>query len=154
MQSISIGGGYTATVNNFVNAVVAAGMPVVVAAGNNGANTALYSPSSAVSAITVGAIDFYNNKASFSNYGAGVDIFGPGVTILSSYFTCDTCYYYMDGTSMATPHLSGLSLYFIAKEGLASPAAVLNRLVSASVKNYVVNAVGSPNRIAYNADGY
>jgi subtilisin family serine protease len=154
VQSISIGGGYYATVNNFVNSIVSQGMTVVVAAGNNGLNTGAYSPSSAASAITVGATDSTDNRAYFSNYGSLVDIFAPGVSVLSSYFTCDTCYYYMDGTSMATPHVSGLSLYFIAKEGIAGPAAVINRLVSASIKNYVVNALGSPNRLAYNADGY
>lgn len=154
VQQISIGGGFYAPINNFVNSIVAAGHTCVIAAGNNNANTALYSPSSAASAITVGAIDSINNRASFSNYGAGIDIFAPGVSILSTYFSCDTCYYYMSGTSMATPHVSGLAMYFMAKESLTTPAAILKRLVGASIKNYVINAVDSPNRIAYNANGF
>jgi oryzin len=55
---------------------------------------------------------------------------------------------------MATPHISGLALYFIAKEGLGSPSAIVNRLISASTTNKIVNPIGSPNRLGYNADGY
>lgn len=104
--SMSLGGGYSAAVNGAVASVVSNGIPVVVAAGNSNANAASFSPSSAPSAITVGASDFSDNRASFSNWGPGLDVFAPGVTILSSWFTCSTCYYYLDGTSQGEIPLS------------------------------------------------
>ncbi|KAH6691172.1 peptidase S8/S53 domain-containing protein [Leptodontidium sp. MPI-SDFR-AT-0119] len=151
--SMSLGGSYSSSVNAAVASVVGYGIPVVVAAGNSNLNAASFSPASAPSAITVGASDFWDYRASFSNWGPGLDVFAPGVTILSSWFTCNTCYYYLDGTSQATPHVAGLAAYLIAKEGLSTPTAIVNRIVSLSTKNQVVNALTSPNRIAYNGNG-
>lgn len=58
------------------------------------------SPASATSAITVGAIDNKDSKASFSNYGASVDIFAPGVDILSASIGSTTATEVLSGTSM------------------------------------------------------
>jgi hypothetical protein len=97
---MSIGGGKSDAVNAAVAAGVSVGITTVVAAGNNGANTASYSPSSEPSAITVGAIDSTDTKASWSNYGALVDLFAPGVGVLSSYIGSPTASRLADGTSM------------------------------------------------------
>lgn len=56
-------------------------------------------------------------------------------------------------SEIATPHVAGLAAYLIAKEGLSTPTAIVNRIVSLSTKNQVVNALTSPNRIAYNGNG-
>jgi oryzin len=141
-------------VHKSVQSISIAGQAMVIAAGNNDDYAANHSPGSAALAITVAASHFYDTKPTFSNFESTVDIFAPGVTILSSWYSTNTAYAYLSGTSMATPHISGLALYFIAKEGLASPAAILNRLISASTPNKIVNPTGSPNRLAYNADGY
>ncbi|PVH76642.1 subtilisin-like protein [Cadophora sp. DSE1049] len=151
--SMSLGGSYSVSLNNAVASVVSSGIPVVVAAGNDNINAASVSPASAPSAITVGATDSNDYRAWFSNYGAGLDVFAPGVSILSSWGSCKNCYEYLDGTSMATPHIAGLAAYLIAKDGLSTPTAVLNRIVSLSIKNKVVDAMMSPNRIAYNGNG-
>jgi DNA-binding transcriptional regulator LsrR (DeoR family) len=59
---------------------------------------------------------------------------------------------------LATPAVAGLAAYFIAKEGLATPAAVTNRIIGASTANVIKNpngvSYGPYNRLAYNADGY
>lgn len=98
--SMSLGGGYSASINSAVASAVSRGIPVIVAAGNNNANAASISPASEPSAITVGAIDSNDYRAYFSNYGAGLDVFAPGVHILSSWRNCNNCYEYLDGTSM------------------------------------------------------
>jgi len=85
--------------NQMVAAATNAGVTIVVAAGNDFKNVAGQSPASAPSAITVAASDITDTFATFSNWGAGVDIIAPGVSILSSYHTCTTCYQYMSGTS-------------------------------------------------------
>ncbi|KAK4204619.1 peptidase S8/S53 domain-containing protein [Triangularia verruculosa] len=151
--NISLGGGYTAAVNAAVKAATDAGLTVVVSAGNSNANSANYSPASAPSAITVGAIDGTRYRAWFSNWGSSVDIFAPGVSVLSAYHTSNTATWYMDGTSMAAPHVAGLAAYFIAKENLSGSTAVTNRIFGASVTGVVGDPKGSWNRLAYNAGG-
>lgn len=151
--NLSLGGYYSASVNAGVKAATDAGLTVVVAAGNSNDNAQYYSPASASSAITVGAVEGTKGRAYFSNYGSYVDIFAPGVSVLSAYHTSNTASYYMDGTSMAAPHVAGLAAYFIAKEGLSGSTAVTNRIIAASIKSVVRDPVGSYNRLAYNAGG-
>ncbi|KAK3386156.1 peptidase S8/S53 domain-containing protein [Podospora didyma] len=142
------------SLNAAVKGATDAGLTVVVAAGNNNVDAKNTSPASELSAITVAAIDGTDYRAWFSNFGfTSVDIFGPGVSILSSYIgASNTATRYLSGTSMAAPHVAGLAAYFIAKEGLLGSVAVTNRILSAAT----VNAVGdakSPNRLAYNFNG-
>jgi subtilisin family serine protease len=111
VQSISIGGDLYTPVNNLANAIVQGGMTVVVAAGNENVNAKTKSPASASNVLTIAASDINDARASFSNYGSTVDLFGPGVSILSSYNTCDTCYYYMSGTSMGKSELLFLETF-------------------------------------------
>ena len=63
-------------------------------------------------------------------------------------------YWYYDGTSQATPQVAGLVNYLIAKEGLVGPTALRNRLIALATNNKIVGPNGSPNRLAYNGDGY
>ncbi|KAI5463872.1 peptidase S8/S53 domain-containing protein [Mariannaea sp. PMI_226] len=151
--NMSLGGSFTASVNAAVKAATDAGLTVVVAAGNSNDDASLYSPSSAPSAITVGAVEGTNYRAWFSNYGSLVDIFAPGVSILSSWFVSDSGSRYLAGTSMASPHVAGLAAYFIAKEGLSGSVAVTNRILNAAIPGVVIDPEGSGNRVAYNAAG-
>lgn len=63
-------------INNAVEAAIATGVVFVVSAGNDGDWACKKSPASAEPAITVAATDPYNTRASYSNYGSCVDIFG------------------------------------------------------------------------------
>lgn len=130
-------------------------MLVVAAAGNNAGAASQYSPGSAAFALTVGAVDKTNTRASFSNYGSLVDLFAPGVAITSLGISSKTDTATMTGTSMACPHVAGLAIYLKAKEAsvntLATPAAITARVKSIAIKNKVTAAgTGTPNVLAYN----
>lgn len=95
-----------------VNALANAGVFVVMAAGNDGADVDATNVSPAYNngnyLFTVSAVDKRSNLASFSNYGTSVDYAEPGVRILSLAPGGGTAT--KDGTSMAAPHLSGILL--------------------------------------------
>jgi len=82
---MSLGGGKSTAVNSATAALVKAGVFMAVAAGNDGANAQNYSPASEPTAFTVGATDSSDVLATFSNFGAAVDILAPGVSILSTW---------------------------------------------------------------------
>ena len=85
------------------------GILTVAAAGNKAVDACLYSPASAKHAITVGGVDEDLNVASYSSFGACVDIFAPAVGILSAFPKSYADKMLMAGTSMAAPHISGIA---------------------------------------------
>ncbi|CAH0015024.1 unnamed protein product [Clonostachys rhizophaga] len=129
VMNMSLGGSYSDAVNLAIESLNSAGIVPVVAAGNESKDAANTSPGSAPNAITVGAIDASDDTmASFSNYGSVVDVFAPGVSILSAGITSDTATATMSGTSMASPHVAGLAAYLMGLEGLTTVAAVTDRI--------------------------
>ena len=82
---MSLGGPTDAILNKAVNAAVATGVVVVVAAGNALEDACGYSPASATQAITVGAIESFLDMQSFySNFGTCLDVWAPGSQIIST----------------------------------------------------------------------
>ncbi len=129
--NMSLGGGYSATLNAAVAAAVTKGITVVVAAGNSSADACSSSPSGAPSAITVAATDSADALAYFSNTGSCVDISAPGVSVISSYISSDVATANMSGTSMAAPHVSG-AVALELQGGYKTPAQIQNALNSYS----------------------
>ncbi|KAI8267570.1 Alkaline proteinase [Colletotrichum sp. SAR 10_98] len=154
--NMSLGGEATTTWTTAINAAYNQGVLSVVAAGNGDDNgnplpVSSQSPANAPNALTVAAIDSSWRPASFTNYGAGVDIFGPGVSILSSYIGGNSATASLSGTSMAAPHLAGLAVYLQALEGLSTPAAVTNRIKALGTTGRVTGTLsGSPNLVSFN----
>jgi len=129
VMNMSLGGSFSGALNSAINAIANAGVVPVVAAGNENQDTKNTSPGSAERAITVGAIDqTTDQRASFSNFGSGVDIFAPGVNVLSVGIESNTATDILSGTSMASPHVAGLAAYLMALEGITDVAAVSDRI--------------------------
>lgn len=85
VANMSLGGGRSAAINSAAAAAVKAGVFLAVAAGNSADDSQFYSPASEPTVCTVGATDSTDAIAWFSNYGTLVDIFAPGVDVLSSW---------------------------------------------------------------------
>ncbi|KAF4454235.1 alkaline proteinase [Fusarium austroafricanum] len=157
--NLSLGGPASQTWTSAINAAYNSGVLSVVAAGNGDSNgrplpVSGQSPANAANAVTVAAIDSSWRPASFTNYGAGVDVFGPGVNILSTWIGSNSATNTISGTSMACPHVAGLALYLQVLEGLSSPASVSNRIKALATTGRISGTLnGSPNSIAYNGNG-
>ena len=154
--NMSLGGPKDTALDAAVKRVIADNVSVVVAAGNGvlnkstgkyvGASACSYSPADVKTAITVGATDKADKRAGFSNYGSCVDLYAPGVGIESSWGgkdsdgnTGDDLYATLDGTSMATPHVTGAVAIYLEKHPTATPATVQAAIVGAATANKVTN---------------
>jgi subtilisin family serine protease len=147
---MSLGGPASQATDDAVARAVAAGVTVVVAAGNENQDACNVSPARAPSAITVGASDNRDARASFSNWGTCVDLFGPGVNILSAAPTSNTATATMSGTSMATPHVAGVAALVLSANPSWTPAQVTSFLVGAGGNpGKISDVMGSPNVLLY-----
>ncbi|WP_369216526.1 S8 family peptidase [Streptomyces flavofungini] len=160
VANMSIGGGKTQSVNDAVAASISSGVTWVVAAGNNNADSCSYSPSSTPSAITVGATNSRDARATGwsngqgSNYGSCLDIFAPGDSIVSSSNSGDSASQTMSGTSMASPHVAGAAALLLAANPTWSPAQVRDKLVADATSGKVTDPrTGSPNKLLYTGGG-
>ncbi|KAL1849396.1 hypothetical protein Daus18300_013278 [Diaporthe australafricana] len=152
--SLSLGGGVSSAFNSAVQSAYTSGVISVVAAGNEAQNVANVSPASAPNAITVGATTSANRWATYSNFGSGVDILAPGSSITSAWIGSTSASNSISGTSMATPHVTGLVLYLKALEGLTSPASVTSRIKALGSSGIITGVPSSTvNLLAYNGNG-
>ncbi|MFI7405005.1 S8 family peptidase [Streptomyces sp. NPDC049541] len=148
VANLSLGGSYNAQLDAAVRNSIASGVTYAVAAGNDGLPAALYSPADVKEALTVGATDRTDARASFSNFGSAVDLFAPGVSITSDSYASDTGKATFSGTSMATPHVTGTAALYLAGRPRATPDQVAKALVKLAVSGKVSGrGLGSPDEL-------
>jgi subtilisin family serine protease len=125
VANMSLGGGRNNPLDRAVKRSVQSGIFYSIAAGNSGSDACNVSPARAGTAeglMTVAATDSSDQEASWSNYGACVDMWAPGVSILSSQLGGGTTT--KSGTSMAAPHAGGTAALYLSLYPTASPAEV------------------------------
>lgn len=150
--NMSLGGGASATLDDAVRRCIADGIIMCVAAGNSTADAINYSPARVSEAITVGATSSSDGFASFSNYGSVVDILAPGVSITSAWFGSNTVTNTISGTSMASPHVAGVSALYLEAYPGSTTATVSSGLKAIAGVNLVSSVpAGTANLLLYSA---
>jgi subtilisin family serine protease len=149
VANMSLRGGANTSVDDAVRRSIAAGVTYVVAAGNDNNDATLFSPARVSEAITVGASTINDTRASFSNYGPGVDIFAPGDGIISAWIGSSTATLVASGTSMASPHVAGVAVLYLEHHQNASPYTVGNAILSNATTGVLTEIHNSPNRLLH-----
>jgi subtilisin family serine protease len=135
VANMSLGGSASTALDDAVRRSAASGVFYAIAAGNSGADACLSSPARAGAGdngiMTVAATDSSDQEASWSNYGPCVDVWAPGVNILSTKRGGGTTT--MSGTSMASPHAAGTAALYLNLVGNLDPAEVETALKAGAV---------------------
>jgi uncharacterized membrane protein YtjA (UPF0391 family) len=152
VANMSLGAGALQALDDAVAQSSAMGITYVVAAGNEGVDACQKSPARLPQVLTVGATDYFDTRAYFSNFGSCVDLFAPGSDIVSAWYLHDTDTNTISGTSMATPHVAGAAALYLEARPNALQAEVHEQLVARATRGVVVDSgSGSPNMLLHTA---
>jgi subtilisin family serine protease len=154
VANMSLGGGASSALDTAVRNSIADGVSYAIAAGNGNIvgkaqDACKSSPARVTEAMTIGATSSNDQKASWSNYGNCVDWFAPGVSVTSSWSTSNTATNTISGTSMATPHTTGVAALYLQGNPTASPAAVRDALYAKTTKGIVTSSKTANNHLLF-----
>ncbi len=142
--NMSLGGPTSQALDDAVRNSANSGVFYAIAAGNDGADACSYSPARAGThsgVMTVAATNDGDLEASWSNYGTCVDIWAPGVSILSTLLRGGTTT--KSGTSMASPHVGGGGALYLSSHTGDSAATVESVLLNNATKTLTTSKDGS-----------
>jgi hypothetical protein len=149
VASMSLGGGISVALDDAVNNC-ANRVPVSAAAGNSNAQASSSSPARAQGSICVAATQSDGAMASYSNFGTAVDICAGGSSVMSAWYTSDTTYNTISGTSMACPAVAAGILILRQLNGAYTPAEIRRDINNWGTKNIVTSLKsGTPNVLFY-----
>ncbi|MFD9504229.1 S8 family serine peptidase [Streptomyces sp. NPDC060035] len=144
----SLGGTSSAAVDDAFDGLAEQGILPVVAAGNESQDACNVSPAGAGQVVTVGASDDQDRQAGFSNWGTCVEVYAPGVDIVSARLGGGSTT--LSGTSMASPHVAGVAALYLEQNPAAAPQAVTDWVTGQSTTGVLANlGTGSPDRLLY-----
>jgi subtilisin family serine protease len=150
VANMSLGGGFSSSVNTAANNLSNAGVFVAVAAGNSNANACNFSPASAANVTSVMSSTSSDVKSSFSNFGSCTHVYAPGSSITSAWSTSNTATNTISGTSMASPHVAGVAALYKKAIGDHSSSTIRTWIINNSTANVISgNPSGTPNRLLY-----
>jgi subtilisin family serine protease len=154
VANMSLGGSANSSVDDAVRRLIADGVATAVAAGNGNfvgraQDACKYSPARVAEAMTIGATDKTDTKASWSNYGNCVDWFAPGVGITSAWYSSTTAINTISGTSMATPHTTGVAALYLQSNPGKTPQEVRDALAANATKGVVKNSRTTNNDLLF-----
>jgi serine protease len=138
-MSLGGGGACDTTTQSAINSARSRGTVVIVAAGNSNANVSGSSPANCSGVVAVAAVGRNGGRASYSNYGALIDVAAPGGSgadgVLSTLNAGTGApgadnYAAYQGTSMATPHVAGVAALMLAKNAALTPDDIESKLKS------------------------
>ena len=152
--NMSLGGGASSSLDTAVNNSINDGVSYAIAAGNgdvfgNPQNACNFSPARVAAAMTISATDSTDTKASWANYGSCVDWFAPGVSITSAWYSSDTATNTISGTSMATPHTTGVAAQYLQGHPGSSPSTVRTALFNLTTKSIVKSSNTTNNHLLF-----